>query len=111
MGYALTLNSEAGWYAFSHIVAARLSIAERAALAFSVLSSMPTAQTATICRAVLPGELGAPISPLIGSIDESRWWSSFADECELDAYAVASVHAMQPDRRREFIDFVTGLFE
>ena len=39
-GYALTLGTESGWHTFCSILQARLSIEDRAALAFTVLCSL-----------------------------------------------------------------------
>lgn len=51
---------------------------------------------------------GAPIPPLLGVIDEAFFWADFATPHEIDAYALACVNRMAPNRKTAFLAYVGG---
>lgn len=108
LGYALTLGDTRTWWGLARVLTARLTMAERGALAFAALHSLDPDARAEVAEVALCSGAGAPISPVTTYMDEAAFWADMAEPAELDAYALACVRAMKPGRRAAFLDFVQG---
>lgn len=111
VGYALTLGDEAAWQGLIIILVSRLSEAERAAFAFSTLSSLPDDHAIATVKAVLGVDLeghgaGMPQAPLFSHMDQAAFWADMAEPDALDAYCLASFNRMAPARQAAFLSFV-----
>ncbi|WP_421702112.1 hypothetical protein [Aliiroseovarius sp.] len=108
LGYCLTLGTTDAWAAFSLVVSARLSEAERVALAYAVLSSLEhdhaEATAATALRSA-----GSPLPPFLGGLDDARFWASLASRSELKAYALASFEAMSLKDQAAFLRHISEM--
>ena len=108
LGYALTLDDAGGWHGFSRVLAARLTLAERGALAFAALRSLDPDARAEVSRAAFhdePAPAGAPLPALLNIEDEAEDWASFADRREHRAFARACLARLHPrDRDRIMAD-------
>ena len=111
LGYALTLDSESGWHALSMILTARLSREERAALAFAALCSLDDDAGRITADFAIAEDAGPPLGGLADVVQDAQLWASVSSPRELDAYAVACVRAMRPDRRRAFSRFVAQTYD
>lgn len=107
LGYALVLGDFEDWEAASVIWQARLTGAERAALAWAALRSLDDDDAREVANTVIQ-DAGAPLPPFISPMDEAAFWADIASPAELDAYALACVRNMAPDRRAAFLDHVQG---
>lgn len=107
LGYALVLGDFDGWEAASAIWQARLSAAERAALAWAALRSLDEDDAREVTATVIQ-DAGSPLPPFFSPMDEAAFWADIASPAELDAYALACVRNMAPDRRAAFLDYVQG---
>ncbi|MFD1193344.1 hypothetical protein ACFQ3C_01500 [Seohaeicola saemankumensis] len=107
LGYALTLGDEASWRGLIIVLMSRLTIEERAALAFSTLRSMGPDEAAMTAKAALEeATAGMPIAAFDGVISEAAFWADLADPDELDAYCLACFNRMAPARQAAFLSFV-----
>jgi len=107
LGYALTLGDFDAWDGTSAVWAARLTLQERAALAFSALRSMEAEEAEmTACAALYGSDAGPPVAALCGVMDEAIFWADRASTAELDAYCLASFNRMTMPRQSAFLSFV-----
>lgn len=106
LGHCLTLGTVEAWFKFGFVAAARLSEAERAALAFAALRSLGPEQADAAAAAAL-GANGAPLPAFLGGMDEARSWASYANRSELKAHALAAFEAMNATDRAAFFRHIT----
>ncbi len=107
VGYALTIGDADGWLDVAAILPARLTDAERAALAYAALRSL-TPEQAELVAATLLGSAGDPLPAFLGGMSDARHWASWAAPRELGAYALSAFEAMKPERQRAFLRHVRG---
>jgi hypothetical protein len=101
LGYSLTLGTADAWAAFIFVASARLSMAERGALAFCALNSLDP-DDAELTAAAAIGEAGAPLPTFLGGMEEARFWASCASRSERKAYALACFEAMSATDQAAF---------
>lgn len=103
LGAALALGQDAdAWAAVVAIWRHRLTDAERAAVAWAALRSLPPETRAAILGAVDP-EAGPPLPPLLAPMQAARWWATIASRAELRAYAAAAFQALPASDRGRFL--------
>jgi hypothetical protein len=107
LGYALTINDYGAWEKTSVIWEARLTPEELGALAWAALRALDREHVIYVAETVLSGA-GAPMPPLVSSLDEAVWWASLANCEELEAYCLASFKAMPRDRQAAFLNYLQG---
>lgn len=106
LGYCLFLGAAESWSGFSTTAAARLTAAERGALAFSALKSLTPDQAETTATAAINGA-GAPLPPFLGGMNEARFWASCATRSELKTHAVAAFEAMNAADQAAFLRHIS----
>jgi hypothetical protein len=85
----LVLGDADAWHGFSIVAAARLSVPERAALAWAVLRTLDPETVADIAITVT-GDIGPPCVPLFDDlVAEADAWVTWASPRERAAYAEA----------------------
>lgn len=108
LGYTLTLGDQAAWWGLVPVLMARLTVEERAALAFMALKSLDRDDATMTAEAALCAGAGQPQAPLFGFMDQAAFWADMADPEELEAYCLASFNAMPRGRQAAFLDHVQG---
>lgn len=108
LGYTLTLGDPAAWWDLSSILAGRLTLSERAALAFMVLKALDDEAAQMVAEAALDGAVGAPLPPLANYMQDAGFWADMAAPDEVEAYCLATFNRMQPGRQMAFLDHVQG---
>ncbi|WP_334061376.1 hypothetical protein [Limimaricola cinnabarinus] len=106
LGYCLTLGTADAWTGFSQVAIVRLSETERAALAFFALNSLDPDQAERAAAASIKSA-GMPCPPLLGGMDEARFWAADASRSELKAYVAAAYEALSPADQAAFIQHIT----
>ena len=108
LGYCLTLGDADAWLRFSVAAAARLTVSERAGLAYAALASLPADvredTAATALRAA-----GSPLPPFLGGMDDARFWASIAHRRELKTHAVAAFERLSAKDRAAFLKHVNEM--
>ncbi len=105
LGFTLEIGHQDAWWGFSKVLRARLSVPERAALAFMSIKSLDASTASMTAKAALDGA-GMPRAPFIDPADEAGFWAGMASEEELEAYCVATFLALPPHRQAAFCDYV-----
>ena len=111
VGYCALLHDDEltdaadNWHGLTVVLTARLTMEQRAAMAWAVLRSLTPEQVVAVAETVLPDGTSAPIAPLFNHMDEAAFWADMAEPEELVAYAVAIYNAMAPPKRRAFLDY------
>ena len=102
IGYTLTLGDADAWAGFTTVARARLTIEERAALAWAALRSLDTPeQSERVAESVLSfGDY--PLPTFLNPMNDARWWASFASPKERKAYALAAYEAMSTKDQMAF---------
>jgi len=108
LGYTLTLGDQAAWWGMVPILMARLTVEERACLAFMALKSLDDETGHMTAEAALDRGAGFPLPPLVNFMDEAAFWADMADPEEREAYCLATFQAMPRGRQAAFLDFVQG---
>ena len=108
IGYVVWLDHSDDWSGLHTILKARLTIHQRAALAFMALKSLDQDTASQTVHAALVDGAGQPIAPLFNHMDEAAFWADMAAPEELEAYCLASFKAMPRPRQAAFLDFVLG---
>ncbi|GGF53508.1 hypothetical protein SAMN05216376_102165 [Mameliella alba] len=106
--YTLTLGSQEAWLGVAPVLMARLTVEERAALAFMALKSQDRDDATMTAEAALCAGAGQPQAPFFGFMDQAAFWADMADPEELEAYCLASFNAMPRGRQAAFLDHVQG---
>lgn len=109
LSFALQVgDSYAAWSGFAFILSARLKASERAAIAWAALKSLDPDQAEAVKESVsIPStRAGTPVPPFDTPEEEASFWVQYASEDEIDAYALATVRAMSPERRNEFLQYL-----
>ncbi|MEO1107227.1 MAG: hypothetical protein AAFX90_04820 [Pseudomonadota bacterium] len=101
LGYCLTTGGFNSWSGFVIIAKARLTVMERAALAWAALRSLDTADQAEIIADGVIGRADAPM-PFLNTLEDARWWASLASLSEQKAYALAAYEALPPHEQMAF---------
>ncbi|WP_424991452.1 hypothetical protein [Fluviibacterium sp. S390] len=108
LGYSLTLGTSEAWAAFSTIAAHRLSLEDRAGMAFATLSSLDPAQAEQVAAAALRAA-GMPASSFLGAMLEARLWAHSATETERKAYCLACFEVMAEANQSAFLQRATAM--
>ena len=109
VGYCLLLGDDAdNWHGLTDVLTARLTMRQRAAMAWAVLRSLPPETVMDVANTVLPERMCPPIAPLFSYMDEAAFWSDMAEPEALEAYCLASFKAMTGPRQAAFLEFVQG---
>ncbi len=87
---------------------ARLTVQERAALAFMALRSLDPEIACVTADTALHSGVGAPLAPLFSFMDEAAFWADMAEPEELEAYCLACFDRMATRRQAAFLDYVNG---
>lgn len=82
---------------------ARLTLRDRAGLAFSALGALPEAERRAVAEQAIGGA-GRPLPPFLHVEAEAAWWADLADAAELQAYAVAAFNRLSLCDRAAFLD-------
>lgn len=106
VGYVLTLGTTDAWWGIVPVLATRLTVHERAALAFIALKALDRETALMTAEAALSMGAGQPTAPLFNYMDEAAFWADMADPVELDAYALATFNRMDPSRQAAFREFI-----
>ncbi len=94
IGYTLTIGGADAWAGFTTVTRARLTVEERAALAWAVLRSLDTPEQAgQVAKSVL-SFADYPLPTFMNPMPDARLWASCASAEELKAYALAAHDAM-----------------
>ena len=91
------------WHGMTLVLMARLSVPERASLAFASLQALPPEIGQMTAEAALADGMAAPLPPLFDAMDHARDWVAYTSPAMRDAIAAACYEAMPPDRRAAFL--------
>ncbi|WP_128910606.1 hypothetical protein [Tropicibacter alexandrii] len=105
LGYCLMLGRSDAWSGFSDVAAARLTIEERAALAFAALRSLHPRHAEMTAAAAL-GAAGEPLPAFLDEMTTARTWARSAMTAELKCYAVAAFEAMSQADQAAFFRYI-----
>lgn len=108
VGYVLTLGDQNAWLGVVPVLVARLTVEERAALAFVALKALDHDDAALVAETALWRGAGLPQAPFGSFLDQAAFWAGMAEPEELEAYCLASFKSMAPTRRAAFLDHVQG---
>lgn len=108
LGYALILGTPNAWLKLASVLMARLTVEERAALAFIALTALGRNEATMTVEAALGAGAGTPQAPLFGVMDQAAFWADMAEPEELDANCLACFEAMSRDRQVAFLEYVLG---
>ena len=75
VGYVLTLGTQDAWLGLVPVLMARLTVDERAALAFMALNSLDREDATMTAEAALSAGAGQPQAPLFGFMDQAAFWA------------------------------------
>lgn len=106
IGYVLTIGTQDAWWGLVPVLEARLTVHERAALAFTGLKALDREAALITASAALSTGAGQPNAPLFSYMDQAAFWADMADPVELDAYALACFNRMTPSRQSAFLEFI-----
>lgn len=107
LGLALFCGSATDFDAHTTILKARLTGAERAAVAWATLRSLTPDEAQQVVDTVIPeAETSGPMAPLFSHLDQAAHWADLAEPGALEAYCLASFKAMPRPRQAAFLDFV-----
>ncbi len=106
IGFVLTLGTQDAWRGLVTVFEARLTVEERAELAFMALKSLDRHDAIMTAEAALSAGAGQPQVPLFDYADQAAFWVDFAEPEELDAYAVEIFDVMETNKKRLFADYV-----
>lgn len=101
LGYALTLHDGPAWASFTAIASARLTVAERAALAGAALLALDPDEALGVIEHLFVGA-GYPLPALLAPMPEARIWAAAANRAELKCYCAAAFEAMPPRDQAAF---------
>jgi hypothetical protein len=103
IGLALISNDSHAWLQVKLLLRVHLSAQERSALAFAAMSSLDKDQRAAVARSTIPNsQIGAPLPTLDDLKDDAAWWTSNADDSELQVYLMACFNALDDQKQRAF---------
>ena len=107
IGYTLTVGGTDAWAGFSTATKARLTVEERAALAWAALRSLDTPeQSEQVAKAVL-SFADYPLPSFLNPMPDARLWASWASAEELKAYALAAHDAMSARDQMAFRNHIS----
>jgi hypothetical protein len=108
LGYCLTLGTTDAWFALSAVAEARMTLKERAGLAFASLKSLdPEIREQTAAAAL--GAAGSPMPAFLGGMEDARFWASLASNSELKAYALAAFEALPAQDQNAFFRHISEM--
>ncbi len=110
IGYAAWLDTDDAWLGLPVVLALRLEVHQRAALAYAALRTMDEDQIGAIVEVVAPQQHGAgqPQAAFNGIMDQASFWADLASQDERDAYMLASFNRSPAPRRAAFLEYVQG---
>ncbi len=105
---ACTLHADSveTWSEAAVVWRARLTDTERAALAFSVLTSLNSDHREWVCEAVFDGP-EMPAVPLISAMDEAANWADWADYPSIKACTLAGFNRLTLGDQVAFAEHIT----
>jgi hypothetical protein len=101
--FALGVETTDAWFDLAEIIFARLTLEEKAGLAFAAMRALPSDIRWDIVQALGEVELptGSPLPPFTEDIaSDANWWASSASNEELRAYFVAIINYMSDDDKK-----------
>lgn len=107
LGFSLTLGTSRGWSGFVTVASAWLTDAERAALAFSSLKSLPPETAVDTFNAAFAGT-GWPVAALGDPVAEASFWVDHARPEERRTYLVTIFNSLSQRDRFDFLNYVHG---
>ena len=102
MGCTLTIGDADAWAGFSTVAMARMTIEERAALAWAALRSLDTPEQVELVAESVLKFADCPLPTFLSPMDDARLWASFASLKERKAYALAAYEALPPREQMAF---------
>ena len=94
LGYTLTLGDADAWAGFAIVATARMTVEERAALAWAALRSLDTPEQAEMVAEAVLRFADYPLPTFLSPMEDARWWASVASLKERKAYALAAYEAL-----------------
>ena len=108
IGYAAWLDTHKAWLGLPVVLASRLEVHQRAALAYAALRTLNDDQIEAVFEAVAPQGAGQPQPAFLGIMDQASFWADLATQDERDAYMLASFNCSPAPRRAAFLEYVQG---
>jgi len=102
LGYTLTVGGTDGWSDFATVAMARLTVEERAALAWAALKSLGAPERAEMVAETVLAHAGSPLPAFLSPMGDARWWASIASPRERKAYALAAYEALPQAEQAAF---------
>jgi hypothetical protein len=94
VGYTLTLGDADAWANFTTVAMVRMTVEERAALAWAALRSLDTPEQAEMVAETVLSFAGYPLPAFLNPMEDARWWAARASLKECKAYALAAYEAL-----------------
>lgn len=94
IGYTLAIGDANAWAGFTTVARARLTIKERAALAWAALHALDTPEQAERVAQTVLTAADHPLPVFLSPMEDARWWASVASLNERKAYALAAYEAL-----------------
>lgn len=107
IGYTLTLGDVDAWAGFTTVARARLTVEERAALAWAALRALDTPEQAELIAETVLTFADYPLPTFLNPMDDARWWASFASLKERKAYALAAYEALSMREQMAFRNHIS----
>lgn len=101
LGYSLALGDADGWSDFATLAMARLTVQERASLAWSALRTLDAEQAELVAETAL-SFAGYPLPSFLSPKDDAQSWASLATLTERKAYALAAYEALPAREQMAF---------
>ncbi len=110
IGYCLVLDTQDAWWGLVPVLSARLTVSQRASLAFMALKALSKDVALATAKAATGKNqgAGAPGAPFLSFMDEAAFWTDLAVPEEIEAYCLTTFNAMPPARQCAFLEFTQG---
>ena len=97
------------WHEAAFVLRVRLTMRERASLAFGTLRALEPEPRAMVFAAAHHGAVaGVSWPPLAKTLADARRWAHHAGRRERKAFALASYEALSPADRQAFLSYLQG---
>lgn len=107
IGYTLTLGDADTWAGLATVAMARLTVEERAALAWAALRALDTPEQAEQVAEAVLSFADYPLPTFLNPMEDARWWASFASLKERKAYALAAYEALPMREQMAFRNHIS----